>query len=139
MPSDDETLRTVLSMDSVGVVGCSTSPGKAAHEIPAYLQRQGYTVQPVNPFAKTVLGVEAFDTLTAVPSGTVEVVEIFRPSEEVADIVDEALERTDVRAIWTQLGIQDDEAASRARDAGLTVVQDRCMKVEHQRLREAPS
>lgn len=139
MSTDDETLRSVLSMEDVAVVGCSTTPGKAAHDIPAYLQRHGYTIHPVNPFADSVLGVEAYDTLAAVPGGTVDVIDVFRPSDEVAGIVDAALERTDVRAIWTQLGIRDDEAAKKARDTGLTVVQDRCMKVEHGRLMGATS
>lgn len=130
----DAAVRTLLDIDRVVVVGCSTTPGKAAHEVPAYLRRQGYTVVPVNPFADTVLSEPAYDDLAAVPAGDPAVVDLFRPAEEVAGIVDAALERGDVGGLWTQLDIRDDEAAARAREAGLTVVQDRCMKVEHERL-----
>ena len=135
--SDDEQLRDLLSMNRIAVVGCSNTPGKAAHEIPAYLQRQGYEIIPINPFADEILGEEAVDSLDDVAS-EIDLVDVFRPSEEVAGIVDETIERTeaegDVEAIWLQLGIHDDEAVAEAEDAGLTVVEDRCMKVEHQRL-----
>lgn len=130
---EDEELSEILSYDAIAVVGCSTTPGKAAHDVPAYLQRQGYRVTPVNPTAETVLGERAYGSLADVPAG-VDVVDVFRPSEEVAGIVDTAIERDDVRAVWTQLGIRDDDATARAEDAGLRVVQDRCMKVEHARL-----
>ncbi|WP_248515897.1 CoA-binding protein [Salinarchaeum laminariae] len=129
----DAQLREVLSLSRIAVVGCSTSPGKAAHDIPKYLIEQGYDVVPVNPFADEIFGREAYDSLTDVP-GDVEIVDVFRPSDEVAGIVDQALERGDVDVIWTQLDIRDDDAAERARDAGIVVVQDRCMKVEHQAL-----
>lgn len=132
--SDDDTLRTILSYEQIAVVGCSTTPGKAAHDIPAYLKEHGYTIRPVNPFADTVLGEPAVDSLADLPEGCVDVVNVFRPSEEVPGIVDEALDREDVKAIWLQLDIRHDEAAERAESAGLRVVQDRCMKVEHQRL-----
>lgn len=135
MSVDDDTLRKALSYDQVAVVGCSRTPGKAAHDIPAYLKRHGYTIIPVNPFADEILDEPTVDSLTGVPEGAVETVNVFRPSEEVSGIVDEALARDDVQVLWTQLGIRDDAAAERAREAGLTVVQDRCMKVEHGRLR----
>ena len=135
--SDDDTLRELLSMDRIAVVGCSSTPGKAAHEVPAYLQRQGYDIIPVNPFADEILGEPAVDSLSEVDS-EIELVDVFRPSEEVAGIVDETIDRmedeNDVEAVWLQLGIYDDEAVETAEDAGLTVVEDRCLKVEHQRL-----
>ncbi|SFS08767.1 hypothetical protein SAMN05216559_3508 [Halomicrobium zhouii] len=129
----DEDLREILDHDTIAVVGCSTTPGKAAHDVPAYLQNQGYQIIPVNPFADEVLGERAYDSLTDVPD-EIDVVDVFRPSKEVEGIVDATLERDDVTAVWLQLGIEDDEAATRAEDAGLDVVQDRCMKVEHERL-----
>jgi len=134
MPVDtDEGLRELLELDRIAVVGCSTTPGKDAHEIPRYLQRHGYDVVPVNPTADEVLGRPAYDSLAEVDE-RVDLVDVFRPSDEVAGIVDEAIDRDDVVAVWTQLGIQDDEAAARAESAGLEVVQDRCIKVEHSRL-----
>ncbi|MFC6825585.1 CoA-binding protein [Halopelagius fulvigenes] len=137
--TDDAGMRDVLDAETIAVVGCSTTAGKAAHEIPAYLQRHGYEVVPVNPFADEVLGETAYDSLADVPENAeIDVVDVFRPSEEVPGIVDDVLERHesagDANAIWLQQGIRDDEAAARAEEAGLTVVQDRCMKVEHGRL-----
>ncbi|MBO4248442.1 CoA-binding protein [Halomicrobium sp. IBSBa] len=135
MPVDsDDTLREILDYDTIAVVGCSTTSGKAAHDVPAYLQSQGYRIVPVNPFADEILGERASDSLSDVEA-TIDIVDVFRPSEEVAGIVDETLDREDVRVLWTQLGIRDDDAAKRAENAGLQVVQDRCLKVEHERLR----
>jgi len=129
----DADVRQILEYDSVAVVGCSSTPGKDAHEIPKYLQAQGYDVIPVNPTADEVLGQPAYDSLSDVEED-IDIVDVFRPSPEVAGIVDEALARDDVEVIWLQLGIHDDEAVARAEAAGLHVVQDRCMKPEHQRL-----
>jgi len=127
----------LLELETVAVIGCSTTEGKAAHDVPAYLQRHGYDVVPVNPFADEILGVEAADSLAEVEAD-LDLVDVFRPSEEVPGIVDEVLERKesrgDVSALWLQLGISDDEAAARAEEAGLEVVQDKCIKVEHGRL-----
>ncbi|MFC7096432.1 CoA-binding protein [Halobaculum marinum] len=137
--TDDDGLRELLSMDPVAVVGCSSTPGKAAHDIPAYLQKHGYEVIPVNPYADEILGREAYDSLADVEE-EIGLVDVFRPSEEVADIVDGVLarheERGDVEGVWLQLGITDDEALARAEAAGLQTTQDRCMKVEHGRLQE---
>ncbi|ARS91265.1 CoA-binding protein [Natrarchaeobaculum aegyptiacum] len=130
---EDDEIEAVLEYETVAVVGCSTTPGKAAHDVPAYLAEHGYEVIPVNPYADEVLDREAVDSLLAVDE-EIDVVCVFRPSEEVDGIVDAALERDDVSVIWTQLGIRDDDAAARAEADGRSVVQDRCMKVEHRRL-----
>ncbi|SEW01598.1 CoA-binding protein [Halobacterium jilantaiense] len=129
----DSGLADVFDLDSVAVVGCSSTPGKAAHDIPRYLREHGYDVIPVNPFADEIFGRTAYDSLSGVEED-VDVVDVFRPSEEVAGIVDEAIDRGDVQVVWLQLDITDDKAAARAEDAGLRVVQDKCMKVEHRRL-----
>lgn len=129
----DDELRAILGKETIAVVGCSSTPGKDAHEIPKYLQNQGYEVIPVNPNAEEVLGRPAYDSLSEVEEG-IEIVDVFRPSGEVAGIVDEALARDDTPVIWLQLGIHDDEAVSRAEAAELRVVQDRCIKPEHRRL-----
>lgn len=133
----DSKLRDLLDVETIAVVGCSTTPGKAAHDIPQYLREQGYEIVPVNPYADEIFGREAYDSLADV-SENVEMVNVFRPSEEVPGIVDNVLERHgkrgDVESVWLQLGIRDDEAADRAVDAGLDVVQDKCLKVEHRRL-----
>jgi hypothetical protein len=137
--TDDDGLRSVLDAETVAVVGCSRSPGKAAHDVPAYLQRNGYRIVPINPFADEVLGETAYDSLADVPDDvTVDIVDVFRPSEEAGGVVDAAIERResvgDVRSVWLQLGISDDEAGERAETAGLQFVQDRCIKVVHGRL-----
>jgi predicted CoA-binding protein len=135
--TSDDGLRRLLDLTPVAVIGCSSTPGKAAHEIPKYLQRHGYRVVPVNPTTDEILGEPAYDSLAEVPDD-VELVDVFRPSAEVNGIVDQVIdrhdERGDVEAIWLQLGIRDDDAAARAEEAGLDVVQDKCMKVEHGRL-----
>jgi len=130
----DSELREILDHDPIAVVGCSSTPGKDAHDIPAYMRSRGYEIVPVNPYADEIFGRTVYDSLSAVDEA-IELVDVFRPSEEVAGIVDEALERDDVKAIWTQLGIRDDEAAARAEQAGKQVVQNRCLKVEHGRLK----
>lgn len=135
--TDDDGVRSLLATDSVAVVGCSSTPGKAAHDVPAYLQRNGYEIHPVNPYAEEILGRPAVDSLADVPE-PVELVVVFRPSEEVAGIVDEGIERAetvgDVASLWLQLGITDSEALARAESAGLQTTQNRCSKVEHDRL-----
>lgn len=133
--SDDE-IREILSMERIAVVGCSATPGKDAHEIPRYLKDHGYDVVPVNPYADEVFGREAYDSLADVP-GEIDIVNVFRPSDELDGIVDEVLERGDVGVLWTQLGIKDREATDRAEEGGVRVVEDMCAKVEHQRLASA--
>lgn len=129
----DAELTEILEYDTIAVVGCSASPGKDAHGVPRYLLNHGYDIIPVNPFADKIFDRYAYDTLSDVEEA-VDVVEVFRPSDEVPGIVDEALDRDDINAVWLQLGIRNDDATARAETAGLDVVVDRCMKVEHQRL-----
>ncbi len=130
---NDAVLREILGFQAVAVVGCSRSPGKAAHDVPRYLDERGYEVIPVNPYAEEILGRRAYDSLDDVDE-EIDVVCVFRPSDEVSGVVDQAIDRDDVRVIWTQLGIRDPEATRRAESAGLTVVEDRCLKVDHRRL-----
>jgi predicted CoA-binding protein len=131
MPIEDkDTLRELLEDTRVAVVGASATLDKAAHIVPAYLQRHGYEIIPVNPNADELFDRTAYDSLSDVDEA-IDIVDIFRPSEEVPSIVDEAVNRDDVNTIWMQLGIQNDDAAKRAEAEGLNVVQDHCMKVEH--------
>jgi uncharacterized protein len=111
---DDDTLREILDLERV----------------PAFLQRKGYEIVPVNPYAEAVFGRPAYASLSDVET-SIDIVQIFRPSDEVDDIVDEVLDRDDVRAVWMQLGISSDTATQRAERAGVEVVQDRCMKAEY--------
>ncbi|WP_256686687.1 CoA-binding protein [Halococcus qingdaonensis] len=131
--TDDDELRAILDHETVAVVGCSSTPGKDAHEIPRYLREHGYEVIPVNPHADEIFDREAYDSLADVDE-EIDIVDVFRPSDEVSGIVDAALDRDDAPVIWTQLGIRAEAATERAEADGRQVVEDRCMKVEHQRL-----
>jgi len=129
----DADLREILDLETIAVVGCSSSPGKAAHDIPKYMLDRGYDVVPVNPFADEIFGRETADSLADV-DGEIDLVDVFRPSDEVPGIVDAVLDRDDIQAVWLQLGITDDESGRRVEESGRRFVQDRCLKVEHQRL-----
>ena len=135
--TDDAGLERALSAETIAVIGCSTTAGKAAHDVPAYLQRHGYRVIPVNPFADQVLGEPAYDEIGDVDEA-IDVVNVFRPSEEVPEVLEAVrarhADRGDAGIAWLQLGISHDEAAAAAEADGIDVVQDRCMKVEHGRL-----
>ena len=116
----------------IAVVGMSKDPQKDAQRIPIYLKNAGYEIIPVNPTATEIAGMKAYKSLSEIPFDF-DIVEIFRPSEAVPPIVDEAL-KTKAKVIWMQLGISNEEAARKARMAGKIVIQDRCMMVEHRRL-----
>ncbi|MFC6752634.1 CoA-binding protein [Halorubrum tibetense] len=136
--TNDAGLERALDAETIAVVGCSTTPGKAAHDVPAYLQKHGYRIVPVNPYADSILGEPAYDALGDVDV-TIDLVNVFRPSEEVPEILNAVRERHAARGdagiAWLQLGITHDAAAAAAEADGIEVVQDRCLKVEHGRLR----
>lgn len=134
MPTEsDEDLRRILDYDTIAVVGCSATPTKEAHGVPKYMKERGYQIIPVNPYADEIFGVEPYDSLSEVEE-EVDLVDVFRPGEEADGIVDEVLERDDVKAVWLQLGIRNDEAGRRVEESGRLFVQDRCLKTEHGRL-----
>ncbi|MHC3439527.1 CoA-binding protein [Natrialbaceae archaeon A-gly3] len=128
----DACLREILGLETIAVVGCSRSPGKPAHDVPKYMADRDYEVIPVNPHAEDILSRRAYDSLIDIDA-EIDVVCVFRPSDELEAVVDDVLEREDVRVVWTQLGITGDEALERVRASGRTVVEDRCMKVEHRK------
>jgi predicted CoA-binding protein len=130
--SDDE-LREILDCETIAVVGCSATPTKEAHQIPKFMRERGYEILPVNPYADEIFGEEPYDSLAEIDD-EIDVVDVFRPSEEVAGIVDEVLERDDVETVWTQKGIRDSDAGERVEDSGRRYVEDRCLKVEYERL-----
>ncbi len=117
---------------TIAVVGASPNPERPSHGVAGYLMEHGYQVIPVNPNAREVLGETSYPSLSSIPE-KVEVVDIFRRSEEVLPIVDEAI-KIGARAIWMQEGVVNEAAAAKARDAGLLVVMDKCMFKEHRRL-----
>ena len=117
---------------TIAVVGLSPKPTRASHNVASYLQAQGYRIIPVNPLVEEVLGEKSYPDLASVPEA-VDVVDVFRGSEHVPAIVEAAITKG-VRAVWMQEGIVHQDAAARAREAGLMVVMDRCMLKEHRRL-----
>ncbi|UCC59199.1 MAG: CoA-binding protein [Candidatus Bathyarchaeum sp.] len=134
----EEEIRSVLKIcRTVAVVGLSRNPAKDSYQVAQYLQSVGYRVIPVNPFADEILGERSYKNLLDVPEA-IEVVDIFRPSENVPPIVEEAIKLKNKlgtpKVVWMQLGIVNEEAARQARKAGFTVVMNRCMMVEHRRL-----
>jgi predicted CoA-binding protein len=130
----DEELREILELDTIAVVGCSGTRHKDAHMIPRFMREHGYDIIPVNPYADEIFGIEPYDSLSEVQED-IDMVNVFRPSEEVAGIVDKTIDRDDVEVVWTQLGVTDPEAGERLEDAGRQYVEDRCLKVEYQRLK----
>jgi hypothetical protein len=117
----------------VAVVGLSPNPARDSNRIARYLKAQGYRVIPVNPNAEEVLGERCYPSLAAVPE-KIDLVDIFRRSEDVPPIVDDAI-AAGAKVVWMQLGIVHQEAAQKAADAGLDVVMDKCTMVEHRLLR----
>ena len=130
---DVDLMRHILETSrTIAVVGASTHEEKDAHTVPAYLKEQGYRVIPVNPNHGAIWGEKSYANLGDIPD-PVDVVEVFRPPEEAESIVEEAIE-IGAKTVWMQVGIRNDAAAARAREAGLNVVMDACMRVAHRLL-----
>lgn len=131
--SVDELAEHILrSYDTITVVGASASPLKAAHTVPAHMQRHGWRIIPVNPSAGTILDEPAYPTLADVPE-PVGLVDVFRPSEQTPEIARQAV-AAGASALWLQLGIASDEARRIATQAGLLYIEDRCLIIEQRRL-----
>ena len=130
-----EDIRAILETTTTwAVVGCSDDPSRDSHRVAAQLQRWGYRVLPVNPVLEEVLGERCWPSLADIPADAgVEVVDVFRRSSEAGVHVDEAV-AIGASAVWLQLGVVDEAAATRARAAGLRVVMDRCPLIERPRL-----
>jgi uncharacterized protein len=117
---------------TVAVVGLSPDPGKPSNGVAAYLKRVGYRIIPVNPGSSEVFGLKCYPTLADIPED-IEIVDIFRRSEFVPEVVDQAIAKG-AKVIWMQEGVVNEEAAAKARAAGLKVVMDRCILKEHAKL-----
>ena len=125
----------------IAVVGLSKEPGKDSHRVSAYLKQHGYRIVPVNPFADEVLGEKSYKSLLDIPpeiQKTIEIVDIFRPSKDVPPIVEQVIKLRQTYGkpfmVWMQLGIVNEEAAEAAKRAGLIVVMDKCLMIEHHNL-----
>jgi predicted CoA-binding protein len=131
---DDEMKDTLRNCKTVAVVGISPKEDRPSYVVASYLKSKGYRIIPVRPDEQEILGEKVYHTLMEIPGEIeVDVVDIFRKSEDVPNIVKEAIQRR-AKVIWMQEGVINQEAAEKAEKAGLKVVMDRCMKKEHQRL-----
>ena len=132
--TDDKIKQLLTSAKTIALVGASPKIARPSYQVMAYLQQAGYKVLPINPgqTGKKILGEMVFASLSDI-DGPIDIVDIFRRAEFVGEIVDEAI-AIKAGAIWMQLGIANEEAATTARDAGLETVMNRCTKIEHARL-----
>lgn len=129
--SDDE-IKQIFSLKNVAVVGMSKNPEKAAHYVPKYLSEQGYNILPINPTTNEILSKKSYPSVADVEE-TIDIVDVFRPSDEVLPVVKDAI-KMKPKVIWLQEGIHNEEAEELARKEGIKVVFNRCMLAEHQRL-----
>jgi predicted CoA-binding protein len=130
--SDDE-IRKMYTFRNIAVVGMSKNEEKAAHYVPKYLIDHGYNVVPVNPTATEVLGRKSYPTVSSIPD-RIDIVDIFRPSEDVPQVVEDTLKKEGIKVIWMQEGIYSKEAENRANEKDISAVYNRCMMAEHRRL-----
>jgi len=138
----NETREILRQYKTVAVVGLSREPDKDSHRVSAYLKKHGFRIIPVNPFADEVLGEKSYKSLLDIPpeiQKTIEVVDIFRPSNDVPSIVEQAIKLKEMFGkpwvVWMQLGIINEQAAEAAEKAGLIVIMDKCIMVEHKRFK----
>ena len=132
MNNDQMMKNILLSAKTIASVGLSSNPGKESYGIVQYLKSQGYRIIPVNPTADEILGEKSYPDLESVPE-PIDVVQVFRKPEDVPPVVDSAI-KVGAKVVWMQEGIVNEEAAQKAREAGLQVVMDACMRATHRRL-----
>jgi predicted CoA-binding protein len=131
---DEEIKKTLYRSRTVAVVGISPKEDRPSYIVAAYLKSKGYRIIPVRPEGEEILGEKVYPNLMEIPKEIeIDVVDIFRKSEDVPPVADEAIQR-EAKVLWMQEGIVHKEAGAKAEKAGLKVVMDRCMKKEHQRL-----
>jgi predicted CoA-binding protein len=127
----DPILEILEKYKTIAVVGLTSNPARPSYEVTEYMQNAGYRIIPVNPNEKEVLGEKSYARLEDVPE-KIEIVDVFRRAEDVPPVVESAI-RVGAKVVWMQLGIDNAEAAERAREAGLTVVEDACIFIEHRK------
>jgi len=139
--SQNEIKEILARYKTVAVVGLSRDFDKDSHRVSAYLKQNGFHIVPVNPLADELLGEKSYKSLLDIPpeiQKTIEIIDIFRPSKEVPKIVDQAIKLKAIygkpNVVWMQLGIVNKEAAKLAKKAGLTVIMNKCMMIEHKRV-----
>jgi predicted CoA-binding protein len=130
----DSQLKEIYQLKNIAVVGVSKNEEKPSHQIPKYLIEHGYNVIPVNPTVTEVLGRKSYPSIADIQE-RIDIVDVFRKSEDVPAVVDDALKKKDgIKVLWMQLGIYNEDAEKKAKENGMDVVYNRCMMEEHERL-----
>ncbi len=134
--SNNEEIKAILEdTKTIAIIGCSPNPQKDSNKVAVYLQNAGYKIIPVYPKEETILGEKVYKSLKDIPSDIkVDMVDIFRKPDVIGQVVDAAIQRGDVKYVWSQLGLVNNEAAEKAEKAGLKAVQNHCTKIEHRAL-----
>ena len=132
--SDKSLMKEIFSnTKSIAIIGCSPDETKASNRVAKYLIDAGFTVYPVYPKEDLILGQKVYRSLLDIPE-KLDMVDIFRKPKVISDVVDDCIKRGDVYCVWSQLGLVNNEAMQRAKDAGMQVVQNYCTKIEHREL-----
>ncbi|HXV89032.1 MAG TPA: CoA-binding protein [Nitrososphaeraceae archaeon] len=129
----DEEIRNIYNFKNIAVVGMSRDPAKAAHFVPKYMIERGFNVIPVNPSAVEILGRRTYSRVSDIKS-QIDILDVFRPSEDVYPIVEDSIRKRGIRVIWLQEGIHNSDAEKIARDNNIEFVFNRCIMAEHMRL-----
>ena len=131
--NSDNEIRKMYDFKNIAVVGMSRDPVKAAHFVPEYMIERGYNIIPVNPSANEILGRRTYSKVSDIKS-QVDIIDVFRPSEDVYSVVEDSVKKPGVKVIWLQEGIHNAEAEKMALDNRINVVFNRCIMAEHMRL-----
>ncbi|MBP7784093.1 MAG: CoA-binding protein [Aliarcobacter sp.] len=129
----EEIIEIFKNTKTIAIAGLSPDASKASNMVAVYLQSAGFKIIPVYPKEDTILGEKVYRNISEIPF-KIDMVDIFRKPDAIAEIIDEAIARGDVDTVWTQLGLVNNEAAALAKEAGLKVVQNKCTKIEHRNL-----
>ena len=131
--ADDPEIKEILVKYShIAIIGLSNNKEKPSYQVAKYLKEHNYEIYPVNPKYENILGVRCYPNLSVIPD-SIEIVDIFRKPSTIPEIVEDAI-KCGAKVVWMQLGIVNNPAAQRAKEAGLNVVMSKCMMVEHKRL-----
>lgn len=128
--SQDEIKEIFLKTKTIAIIGCSPDTSKASNMVASYLKSVGFKIVPVYPKGDEILGEKVYKSLSEIPF-KIDMVDIFRKSEVIALVIEEAVKRGDVDTVWTQLGLVNNKACKKALDAGMNVVQNHCTKIDH--------
>ena len=131
--NNEEIIEIFKNTKTIAIAGLSPDASKASNMVAVYLQNAGFKVIPVYPKEDIILGEKVYRTISEIPF-KIDMVDIFRKPDAIAEIIDEAIARGDIDVVWTQLGLVNNEAAAKALKAGLKVVQNKCTKIEHRNL-----